>query len=124
MNKSKFITNLNKVTISIIGSVPSINPGSRMGWGTEAKGEVKPSNFNFTGNDLQLERDNAYHDWIGNGSSTIGSRSFSNPLLPTNDSGPPGAGNNRDVYLFNLKWCDASHPALLKKWIPAFAGNN
>jgi hypothetical protein len=65
--------------------------GERMGWGSEAAGVVHPATFNYPSNDLKLERDNAFHDWIGNGTSTIDQRNFSNTIPPANDTGPAQA---------------------------------
>ena len=80
----------------------------RMGWGTEAKGVVHPAAFNYPGNNLKLERDNEYHDWIGNGSSTIGSRSFNATIPPGNDTGPAAARDDNPSPNGNIYDWDAA----------------
>lgn len=67
------------------------NFGQRAGWGTEASGVVHPSNFNYPSNDLKLERDVEFHDWIDNGSSTVDQGTFSTTIPPGNDTGPAAA---------------------------------
>jgi hypothetical protein len=45
--------------------------GERMGWGSEASGAVHPKAFSYPTNNLKLEREVEFHDWKGNGTSTI-----------------------------------------------------
>jgi hypothetical protein len=78
-------------TLSLGVQFYNANFGARMGWGTEAGALVHPSNFNYPGNDLKLEREVEFHDWIGNGTSSIDQRSFSASIPPANDTGPPAA---------------------------------
>jgi len=63
--------------------------GRRLGWGYEVQATVYPSDFDYPGVDLTLARDNAFHDWIGDGKETIlPLRGFS--VLPAaNDTSGP-----------------------------------
>lgn len=63
----------------------------RMGWGTEARSTVHPSGFNYPSNNLKLERDGAWHDWVGNGASTIRVKGFRATIPPGDDTGPAWA---------------------------------
>jgi hypothetical protein len=65
--------------------------GERMGFGSQASAVVHPTKFKYAGNNLKLERDVAFHDWVGNGTSTIGQRAANATLPPGNDTGPDGA---------------------------------
>jgi hypothetical protein len=74
-------------TLSLGVQFYNANFGARMGWGTEAGALVHPSNFNYPGNDLKLEREVEFHDWIGNGTSSIDQRSFSASFRPASGTG-------------------------------------
>ncbi|HWF08832.1 MAG TPA: choice-of-anchor X domain-containing protein [Bryobacteraceae bacterium] len=76
------------VAASLGGPFILPNCGTRMGWGTEAGATVHPSGFNYPGNDLKLERDNAFHDFVGNGTSTIDQRAYNATIPPGNDTSP------------------------------------
>lgn len=65
--------------------------GTRMGWGTEASAKVHPANFVYPGNDLRLERDTEFHDWNGNGTSTIRQRRYNTNIPPGNDTSDASA---------------------------------
>lgn len=77
------------------GTPPSLFD-DRFGWGSQARGPVHPVNFSYPSNDLKLERDVEFHDWIGNGASTIAQGVFSTFPFSTGqgDTGPPDAMDN------------------------------
>jgi len=78
---------------------------ARMGWGTEAGAGAHPPGFDFPANNIKLERDAEFHDWIGNGNSTILQESFSASIPPGDDTGPAGArDNNPDPNGFIYDW--------------------
>jgi hypothetical protein len=80
--------------------------GLRLGWGYEVQATVYPSDFNYPGVDLTLARDNAFHDWFGDGKYTIlPLRGFSVPPAANDTSGPLWesiVSSNNNVLIFDL----------------------
>ncbi len=82
------------------------NVGWRLGWGYEVQATVYPSDFDYPGVDLTLARDNAFHDWLGDGKETIPPlRGFSVLPAANDTSGPLWesiVSSNNNELIFDL----------------------
>jgi hypothetical protein len=63
--------------------------GARVGWGTEARAVVHPTQFSYANSDLKLDKDLEYEDWENGGSFSIGGETFSPTIPGGNDTDAP-----------------------------------